>query len=114
MNSAAQSKQTDQLTSDRVAVLLLFLPLATTSPSTTTFHVTGQPFKWHKKALFSLRMNNDNPQMTTTTATTYWTMTMTPTTRQECDDDDNDTRTTLRWDEARSMERTEVDSRTAG
>ncbi|KAK0492706.1 hypothetical protein EDD18DRAFT_1357553 [Armillaria luteobubalina] len=56
------------------------------------FHVTGQPFKWHKK-------------MMTMTATTYWTTT-TPTTHQECDDDD-DTHTTLCWDEAHSMERTE-------
>ncbi|KAK0500833.1 hypothetical protein EDD18DRAFT_1348257 [Armillaria luteobubalina] len=112
MNSAAQSKQTDQLTSDRVAVPLLFLPLATTSPSTTTFHTMGQPFKWQQKALFSLAMDNDKPQMMTTTVTAYWTTTMTPMTHQEYNNDNN-THTKLRYDEACRMERAKVHTPTA-
>ncbi|KAK0221653.1 hypothetical protein IW262DRAFT_1296327 [Armillaria fumosa] len=49
MVSTAQSRWTSQPNGDWVAVLLLFLPLATTSPPTTSLHATEQPIKWHMK-----------------------------------------------------------------
>ncbi|KAK0216985.1 hypothetical protein IW262DRAFT_1298967 [Armillaria fumosa] len=55
MVSAARSRQTGQPNGDWVAVPLLFLPLATTSPATTSLHATEQPIKWHMKAFFFVR-----------------------------------------------------------
>ncbi|KAK0493200.1 hypothetical protein EDD18DRAFT_1108402 [Armillaria luteobubalina] len=49
MVSAARSRRTGQLNGDRVAVPLLFLPLATTSLPTTTLYTMEQPLKWHTK-----------------------------------------------------------------